>query len=78
LTGNIKIKPDLSYQERVAQSILLKEQWQLIQQGTERKLVKIRYNQIFVQNKIHGKVIDSKLILSQSQKSSTNVDTSTY
>jgi len=51
---------------------------QLIQQGTERKVIKIRYNQIFVQNKIHGKVIDSKLrILSQSQKSSTNMDTST-
>ena len=57
LTGNIKINPDLSYQEIVAQSILLKELWQLIQQGTDCKLIKIRYEHIFVQNKILGKVL---------------------
>ena len=41
---------DLPYQERLTQSTLLKEWWQLIQQGTERKVIWIRSDLCSEQN----------------------------
>ena len=53
------VKPDLSRAERVIDSLLMKERWNLIQSGTERKHIKIRNDSIYVSNKLHGKVVDS-------------------
>ena len=75
LSGGIRIKPDLSLKDRSIQSLLLKERWRLIQQGMERKTIKIRSNTIHIANKIHGQVIDSTLILSQPQQSRVDMDT---
>jgi len=36
----ITIKPDMSQEERIVESILLKETWQQIQKGIECKLIK--------------------------------------
>jgi len=53
--------------ERQIESILLKERWTLIQKDTERRAIKIRGNKIFLNNKLHGEVKDSKLFLQISQ-----------
>jgi len=46
-----------------------------MQDGTERESIKIKFNKILVANKVHGEVIDSKLILSQNVKSSSSIKT---
>jgi len=66
----IMIKPDLTPEERKIESILLHERWNLIQQGINRKTIKLRNRQILVNNRLHGKVSDFKFI-----KSSTNSPT---
>lgn len=69
LPNSIRIKPDLTPDERKTESILLKERWALIQKETERKAIKIRGSRIFVNNKLHGEVKNSSLVLSQMQTS---------
>ena len=44
LPGNIKIAPDLSVEERTTRSLLLKERWNLMQDGMERESIKIGFN----------------------------------
>ena len=46
------VKPDLSRAERVIDSLLMKERWNLIQSGTERKHIKIRNDSIYVSKQI--------------------------
>ena len=53
------VKPDLSREERLIDSLLLKGRWNLIQSGTSRKFIKIKNDSIFVSNKLHGKVVDA-------------------
>ena len=39
LPNGIRIKPDMTREERLIKSILLKERWALIQRETERKAI---------------------------------------
>ena len=41
------------------QAVLLKARWNLIQTGTDRKLIKIRNNCIYVNRKLYGSVTGS-------------------
>ena len=49
----------------------MKERWHLIQTGIDRKSIKIQAANIYVNNKLHGKVYISSFTLS-SELSSTN------
>ena len=69
LPNGIWIKPDMTREERLIKLILQKERWALIQRETERKTIKIRGNKIFVNNKLHGEVKNSNLVLNQSKTS---------
>ena len=57
----------MSPEERQIESILFKERWTLIQKGTECRAIKIRGNKIFLNNKLHGEIKDSNLVLQASQ-----------
>ena len=46
-----------------------------MQDGMEDESIKIKLNKIFVANKVHGEVLDSKLILSHNVKSSSSMET---
>ena len=46
LPKDIRIKPDMTHEERLIESLLLKERWSLIQSGMERKFIRIRNNKI--------------------------------
>ena len=70
----IVIKQDLTKEERLIESILLHERWNLVQNGTDRKFIKIRNTQIFVHNKLHGSVQGSKFQAFQH----TNTNSSTF
>ena len=59
LSPPFAIKPDRSSDERLKDSILLKERWKLIQSGISRKEIKIRNDRLFVHNKLYGKIFDS-------------------
>jgi len=41
LPKNIRVKPDMSQEERLVESLLLKVQWQQIENRIKRKLIKI-------------------------------------
>lgn len=56
----VSIKPDMSKEERLTESILLKVRWELINSGMERNKIKIRGKSLFLDNRLHGSVIDSK------------------
>ena len=66
LPSGLRIKPDMTRDERLTESILLKERWALIQKETDCKTIKIRGNKIFVNNKLHGEVKNSSLVLKTS------------
>ena len=57
-------------EERKTKSILLHGCWNLIQQGIDRKAIKLHKHQIFFNDRLLGKVTDFKFI-----KSSTNSPT---
>jgi len=50
----------MTLEKRNTKSILLKERWNLIQQGYPHKAIKIRNAYIYVNNQFYGRVIDSK------------------
>jgi len=76
LPKELRIKPDMSAEERQMESLLLKERWALIQSGIERKVIRICSNKIFVHNKLHGQIINSSLVLTQSSHPVSNMESS--
>jgi len=52
--GLIRIKPDLSIEERSRETVLLKQHWSLIQRGVERKRMRKRNGALFADNEICG------------------------
>ena len=46
----------MSKDERASEAAFLKERWNLIQEGTERKSIKLRNNEIYINNKLHGRL----------------------
>ena len=75
LPKGIRVKPDMSQEERLVESLLLKVRWQQIENGIERKQIKIHNNKIFIQNRLHGQVIDSVFVPSPSQQDRDEMDT---
>ena len=72
----------MTQDERLVESLLLKERWSLIQthgiqtRGIERKAIRIRYNKIFVHNKLHSQVINSSFVPAQTKSSDTEMEDS--
>ena len=61
LPEGVKIKPDLSPQERLCESLLLKECWKLIQAGIDRRHIKILRPSLIVSGKVHAEVVNNIL-----------------
>lgn len=71
--SSVSIKPDLSPANRKIEALLLKERWQLIESGVDRRSIKIRGSNIYVNNQLHGKVVDFILsLVSNSEVSPIN------
>lgn len=75
LSRPYSIKPDMSREQRLVEAVLLQERWHLIQSGVARNSIKIRNTRLFVKNKLHGQVINSKFQCEGSNLSSQS-DTS--
>lgn len=52
----ISIKPDMTQEQRKTEKILLHERKKLIQNGTDKKIIKLRGNCLYVQGQKHGSV----------------------
>lgn len=76
LTSSLSLKPDLTPEERAIEALLMKERWSLIQKGTDRKQIKIRNHSLFLNNKLHCKLVDSKIEFQSQTSSSENHDNS--
>ena len=61
LPEGVKIKPDLSPQERLCESLLLKERWKLIQAGTDRRDIKIRRSSLIISGKVYAEEVNNIL-----------------
>ena len=61
LKSPIYIKPDFTPEDRARESMLLKERRSLIDKGVERKQIKLRSWGIYINDKPHCKIVDSKL-----------------
>ena len=67
LSGPIRIKPDLSPEERHSEKILLTERRVLLDSGlAERGSIRVRGSRIFIGERLHGRVIDGELHRSDS------------
>ena len=74
LPKDIRVKPDMSKEERLVESLLLKVRRQQIDKGIERKHIKMHNNNIYIRNKLHGQVIDSVFVPSRSQQDRDEID----
>ena len=79
LSPPFSLKPDLPFQQRVHNSLLLKQRWQLIQNGIDRKFITIKGDCLYVRRKLYGRVIDRTFVPEQplqSALSSMDIPTS--
>lgn len=56
VTPPVTVKRDMTLEARKKDSVLLKVRWSLIQQGIDRKLIKIRNSSLYVNNILHGQL----------------------
>ena len=59
----ISIKPDMTKEQRQVESLLLKERRALTEDGTDKSLIRIRGNALYVKSNLHGSVVNSKFVL---------------
>ena len=69
LSAPVFIKPDMSLAKRTKESLLLKERWNLIQAGYDRRQIKLSSNSLYVDHQIFGEIIDSKFCHSENYQS---------
>ena len=55
------IKPDMTPKQRETEAMLLGERWKLILDGTPRNDIKIKNQSLYVNGKLHARVVNSKL-----------------
>ena len=58
LTPPVTIKADLTPAERRVQSVLLRERRKLIEDGHERRAIKLRNSSLYLSGRLHGTVVN--------------------
>ena len=78
LASPFSIKTDMTVEEKKIEGLLLKERWELLQKGIDRSQIKIRQNNLYINDKLHARVLDAKLhTLSSTKHHSTTTTTDT-
>ena len=76
LASPFSIKIDMTVEEKKIEGLLLKERWELLQKGIDRSQIKIRQSNLYINDKLHARVLDAKLhTLSSTKHHSTTTDT---
>ena len=68
----VLVKPDMTKDKRDIESKLLSQRWNLIQDGADRKSIRIRRNQLFINNQLYGQIINSEFVKSSHEGQATN------
>ena len=77
LASPFSIKTDMTVEEKKIEGLLLKERWELLQKGIDRNQIKICQNNLYINDKLHARVLDAKLhTLSSTKHHTTTTDTS--
>ena len=63
LSHPYSIKPDMPHDQRLRNSIIMKERWSLIQSGVHRNRIKIKNDHLFVNNRLYGHISNNKFVL---------------
>ena len=80
LTPPVTIKADLTPAERRVQSVLLRERRKLIENGHDRRAIKLRNSSLYLSGRLHGTVVNysyqmhpllADFILEPTQRSNT-------
>ena len=79
LPSPIVIKPDLTREERALDSAFLKIRWNLIQNGTDKKCIRLRGSNILINKLLYAKLVKSndgsvKVNIINNQLTSTSQD----
>ena len=77
LASPFSIKTDMTVEEKKIEGLLLKERWELLQKGIDRNQIKIRQNNLYVNDKLHARVLDAKLHTLSSTKHHSTTTTTT-
>ena len=68
----------MTVEEKKIEGLLLKERCEVLQKGIDRNQIKIRHNNLYINNKLHARVLDAKLhTLSSTKHHSTTTVTDT-
>ena len=70
LPDHLAIKPDLTFEERQLDSILMKERWGFIQSGQNIKDIKIQSTKIYLKGNLYEGVTDLKFVPCSNKASS--------
>ena len=68
----IVIKPDMTREERIRESTLLRQRWNLISSGVPKHAIKIARSKIYVNNAVHGTYSPSGFVLASNSASQQN------
>ena len=68
----IVIKPDMTREERIRVSTLLRQRWNLISSGVPKHAIKIARSKIYVNNAVHGTYSPSGFVLASNSASQQN------
>ena len=75
LASPFSIKTDMTVEEKTIERLLLKERWELLQKGMDRNQIKICQNNLYINDKLHARILDAKLhTLSSTRHHSTTID----
>ena len=76
LASPLPIKTDMTVKEKRIEGLLLKERLELLRKGIDRNEIKIHQNNLYINDKLHARVLDSKLhTLSSTKHHSITTDT---
>ena len=71
ITSPYVVKPEMSKSEREVESLLLRERWNLLQKGSNRKSIKIHNTRLFINNHPVAEIKDGKLTYLPSHEHTT-------
>ena len=60
LSYPLSIRPDMTPEERLCESVLMKERWNFIQSGIAQGDIRVRGSVLYVRRKVYGRYVDSE------------------
>ena len=69
---NYAIKPDLSPEDRLSESILLKKRWEIMNSRIPKADIKLGHSSLYIEKSLHGRVVSGSYIPQHPKSMPTN------